>query len=128
MVTPVTKLFLLSFATLAVCHYLLLTFALYWRMPWFDLPMHLFGGAIVALGWFALGDSGFGSLKRFRTLRTTLLFVIVVAVTWEIYEYVLLFEYFTANYPLDTAIDMILGVLGGIVGYVLGARLTDSTI
>lgn len=128
MLTPVTQLFLVSATTLALCHYLLLSFALYWRMPWTDLPMHIFGGIVVALGWFALGDLGIRPLERMRTLVHTLTAVLVVATLWEVYEYAIWHDLLASNYKVDTGVDMVLGVLGGILGYSIAMRLTRDFV
>ena len=47
-------LFGLASIILAVTHIISLELFLYWRYWWLDLPMHILGGSVVALGmWVA---------------------------------------------------------------------------
>lgn len=116
-----TILFLIAFSTLAVIHLVALKLSLYWYFFWFDIPMHVFGGAIIALGFFTLRD-----LKLFPNKHLTfvkvLLLVFCVALMWEAFE-------FFAGVPIiddfvvDTLTDMSMGLLGGALGYSIGTRL-----
>ena len=116
-----TIFFLIAFSLLAVIHYLALQLYLYWRLEWFDIPMHLFGGAVVALGIFTLKDLRIIP-KTWLSLRFVLLLVLLVAGVWE------LFELYTGipidnSYYFDTALDIIMGLAGGYVGYIVGKSL-----
>ncbi len=89
---------------------------LYWAVWWYDIPVHVIGGAIFGASaiWF------FGSLKE-RTSRISdssliafsLTAVFIVGVFWEVYEYVFEMAYNPAiGYALDTVKDMFMD-LGG---------------
>jgi hypothetical protein len=122
---PETKLrtfaLILSLATLvllAVIHFTAERFFLYWHFVWLDLVSHFLGGVVVGFGalWLALGIA----LKRKTTLtpQDSFIFValcfLVVAVSWELYEYHFkLFEpLHPYNYSLDTTLDILVGLLG----------------
>jgi hypothetical protein len=116
-----TILFLIAFSTLAVVHSIALTLSLYWRVWWLDIPMHIFGGIIVALGLFTLRD-----LKiipnRFLKLGTVLVLVFCVALVWDGYE-ILIGIPIENDYVIDTSIDLIMGLLGAGLGYIIGTKL-----
>ncbi len=121
-ITVQTKLLLITFATLAALHILAIELSLYWHFWWFDIPMHFFGGTIVALGLYTLRDIRFPLPKIMFRLTPFLLAVLIVALIWEGFE-------LWAGIPiepdflLDTGIDLVMGLLGGFLGYHLGQRL-----
>lgn len=116
-----TILLLISFSLLSVLHFLALKLHLYWQLAWFDIPMHFFGGAIVALGVFTLRDLRFIS-STYLTPKHVVGFVLFVAVVWELFEfYAGLYQ--ASNYYADTSLDVVMGLLGGLVGYFIGKRL-----
>lgn len=116
-----TILFLISFSTLAAIHYLALSLYLYWSVSWFDIPMHLFGGAVVALGIFTLRDIRLIPVS-WLTLTRTIGFVFLVALLWEVFEFTTGMR-LEANYEIDTIIDLCMGLLGGGLGFLVGKRM-----
>jgi len=116
-----TIFFLIAFSMLAAIHYVALQLFLYWRFDWFDIPMHLFGGAVVALGVFTLRDLRLIP-NTFLTVKIVLLLVLITAGVWELFELYAGVPIDEAYYP-DTALDVIMGMLGGYVGYIVGNRL-----
>jgi len=56
MITTRTWVLVFVAATVAMLHGVALAFELYWVLPWFDIFMHLFGGATIALLVYALID------------------------------------------------------------------------
>ncbi len=109
--------------TWAGLHALAVAQELYWHLWWFDLPMHLVGGVVVALVWLTLCDVRLPLVQCVATYWATLRFVILAVVVWELFE-VWAGIPIEADYGLDTAIDVALGLLGGHVGYYLGDRLS----
>jgi hypothetical protein len=107
----ISALALVTLHTLALAHYW------YWTYRWFDTPMHLIGGATIALFTVSL-------LHDFRPL--TFLVVITLAfVLWEVFE-----AYFgvtlttpSTGYVWDTAHDILNDVIGATVVYAI-ARCT----
>jgi len=116
-----TIVFLISFSTLAGIHILATKLYLYWRIGWFDMPMHFFGGAIVALGFYTLRDLGLFPNKMLKLLPLLLL-VLSVALVWEGYEHFIGLPIF-GEYMFDTVLDLILGICGGSLGYFIGKSL-----
>jgi hypothetical protein len=116
-----TIVFLIAFSVLAVIHNLAIQLYLYWHIWWLDIPVHAFGGAIVALGLFTLRD-----LKMFPNSGLRLLpvigIVIGVALIWEAYEVAIGLPRLE-DYIFDTVLDVCMGLSGGIIGYVIGNSL-----
>ena len=117
-----TVFFLISFLILAVIHIIALQLSLYWAFSWFDIPMHFFGGAVVALGIFTLNDLKIMVPDRWLYAVPVVLLVIIVAMTWEVYE-LLIGISVESNYAIDTFTDLCMGTLGGLVGYSIGTNI-----
>lgn len=105
---------LLLTGALALLHSYALDEFLYWRYPWFDVPMHFLGG-------LAVGTVLVGFLFRFRPWLYLVLFAGGM-VAWEVFEYLFGIPRET-NYVFDTALDFLMDTLGGLVAYGL-ARAT----
>jgi len=121
-----TLLFGLSAIVLAVFHYLFLELHLYWLYPWLDIPMHFLGGITVAIGYMVFIGFSPKLTDKYFTFNNTLIFVLLVAVLWEVFEVgagILNFE--ESNYVGDTALDIIVGILGGITGYFVSVRISQ---
>jgi len=100
-------------------------FGWYGMWHWFDIPMHLAGG--FAMGMFGLAlfydgiqDIRFGGRfeRHFRFWFIYLFvvgFVSLIAVGWEIHEFVLdrLFDGLRQPSIADTMMDFLMGVTGG---------------
>lgn len=87
---------------------------LYWRYPWFDLPMHFLGG-------LALASLAIGFLHELKP-KTYIVFMIIVAFGWELFELVIGTDR-EANYAFDTALDILMDTLGMVLAYIV-ARFT----
>lgn len=119
--------FTLSLLTLAGLHAAALTFYLYWIYLWFDIPMHILGGATVALGYQSrFGLSRYAPRLSFGIL-STLLCVIVVGVLWEGYEYVVA-PPIKAGYAFDTLTDLVMDIGGGTIGYIVAKSLQKISL
>jgi hypothetical protein len=126
MLKPATIIFLISASALSVLHYLALTLYLYWQIWWFDIPMHVFGGAVIVLGMYTAVELRILPAFVTRQLFSVLAFVLVIALGWEVFQY-LITEVLKPNYVTDTLGDIIVGVLGGMVGFIVGKDLQDLT-
>ncbi len=106
----------------ATLHTAASVFSLYWRLAWFDMLPHFFGGAFVALGLFWL--SFFSGYRGARHLPDsvsvfTLIFVgtLIVGVGWEVFEYLLGHIWSPEGYWLDTVTDLCVDMLGALAVY-----------
>jgi hypothetical protein len=116
-VDAVFILFIVSLIVLAGTHHLAMAFSLYWVYPWFDTPMHLFGGITVALG---LHTPLFARILRVRphSYFATLMIVMGVGVAWEVYEWLIKIVDSIAYVP-DTILDLILDAVGASIGFLI---------
>lgn len=125
MLSPNTVIFLVALTTLAGVHLLSLQLFLYWYYVWLDLPVHFLGGIVVALGMFAFRDLHV-PLARYVApyfARVTIV-VVLVMITWEVFE-VWAGIPIMANYRFDTALDMLTGFAGGLLGYYVGLKMSS---
>ncbi len=93
--------------------------SLYWKYWYFDMPMHFLGG--VFLGFLALYIFLFGVkqknfLDKKKWLIMILIFVFVVGLGWELYEF-FVDQTFSTRLPnyLDTASDLCFDMAGGCI-------------
>ena len=103
---------------LYVLNRIALTYHLFWRLWWYDIPMHLVGGMVLGAGfvWF------FGSLQERKPLRSDFLTIVSIlgavfigGVVWEVYEYVFDLNYNPLlDYVVDTVKDMSMDMLGAV--------------
>jgi len=89
----------------------------YWYSAiwWFDIPMHILGGAFLALLLGAIFFKKLISLNKKEIIITVLLGVVIVGAGWEVFEYVvqhLIKGLPLANFP-DSIKDMLMDIIGG---------------
>ncbi|MBT4153681.1 MAG: hypothetical protein HOE53_03460 [Candidatus Magasanikbacteria bacterium] len=93
---------------------------LYEPYPWIDIPMHLFGGAAIAVFVFGM----YKELLRSKQATPMPLWVelccvvggvMIAAVVWEFFEYLVDLQFQTRWQPSvdDTIFDLFNGMLGG---------------
>ena len=117
-----TVFFLIGLAVLAVLHYLALAFALYWAYPWFDIPMHLFGGIVVALGVFTLYDLKVYVRSEMLRVLPVFLLSLMVILGWEVFK-LYAGKVIDDDFVIDTLMDVTLGSVGSMLGYYLATQL-----
>jgi hypothetical protein len=115
-----TIFFVLSFAMLAMIHAVSIHFYLYWKFQWLDIPIHFFGGAVVALGIFTAKDFIRAIPDRFLYVVPVMAGVVIVALLWELFEIVIGIPTTEPGFLNDMIIDLIVGVIGGFVGFLVG--------
>ncbi len=86
------------------------------------MPMHVIGGVVVALGIFTLHDLRLWVPKRYLRLLPIVLLVLLVAMAWEVYELMIGIP-IEQDYVIDTITDLLMGLLGGALGYFIGNSL-----
>lgn len=109
-------------AVLGVLHVSALHFSLYWHYIWLDTVAHFLGGvwAVLVYVWV---------MMRLRTRRPRFLEVVCVAlcigIAWEVFEYSVGVPR-EGNWLLDSSVDLLMDVLGGLLGAFLTARITHN--
>ena len=120
----VKKIVIFVFAAIFIAHFWATAASWYWNFPWFDIPMHFFGGFwVVAV--FAYLNLRF-SLKIFegKNLLTSLIlavsFAALIGVFWEFFEFLL--DFFKNSMDIskmaqmgiaDTMGDLFFDLVGG---------------
>lgn len=119
--------FLIAGSILAGIHLISLQLYLYWQYLWLDIPVHMLGGATVALGVFAFHDLVSKFPSRLLYPIPVLLFVLMASLAWEVFE-IEAGVPIEANFAVDTMIDLIMDMLGGVVGYVVAYSISNFDI
>lgn len=119
--------FLIAISTLALAQQAAMTFFLYWKYLWLDMPMHFLGGVCVALGFSILPFLRINLPPRMRTLPAYLAFVLFVGILWETFEFANGISLVSEKEHLlsDTLIDLILDLCGGYLGYLIIKHTPD---
>lgn len=124
MKSPILLIFLFSTVVLlGVTHIAALEFYLYWKFLWLDIPMHILGGAMVAISTFCAPVLGIRIPERYYTLPFVLLFVLTVGLLWEVFEIVTDMPVDTTGFVADTFLDLVMDLVGGVIGFVVSSRL-----
>ncbi len=112
-------LFFVGLLTLAGTHQLALWWYLYWVYEWFDIPMHFLGGVVIALG---SRTELFERIMRlsFRSVWPVIGLVLAIGILWEVFEWFFVITDMR-GYVVDTTIDLVLDLLGGVVGYYIAS-------
>ena len=88
----------------------------FWSIWWYDIPMHMLGGATAALffAWIAVWRG------RRLSLWQYVLAAFAIGIAWEVFEYVLgIGGSPFMSYPVDTAKDLFDDCIGGAISYAL---------
>jgi len=113
------KYLLLLIIFIAVTNALADEFSWYWRIPWFDMPMHFLGGLWIGLVslWLCFTCDRATNLKIFTV---SVLSVVTIGALWEVFEFNT--DTFLAislqNDILDTISDMMFDIFGGVAAAV----------
>ena len=119
---------LLSILAMLVCaialmHGAAIVFSLYWTLWWYDIVLHFLGGIFIGLLvlWVRL-LSGYFSAPSFlwspgRLFLFTLFWTFIIGVGWEVFEWLAGNTWSIEGYWLDTTLDVVLDLIGGIAGF-----------
>jgi hypothetical protein len=134
--TRMLRILFFSIWCIAGVHILAEYYFWYWTMRWFDIPMHLLGGAWLGASVLWLRNdtryfTGLWKHLRFNGLPLALLGGLCVGIVWEGYELLVRYignaPFSLSVYVYDTATDIIADVLGAVAGYVLYTRVKNDT-
>jgi membrane associated rhomboid family serine protease len=120
-------LFFTASITLAIVNAIAIEHTLYWKYLWLDMPMHVLGGICAALGYAILPFFHIHLPKQFVTLTAYLVFVLLVGIGWELFEFVndISLANATENFITDTSMDLFLDLIGGAFGYWISKRVSE---
>lgn len=104
--------------TLLVVNALAVVFYWYDAIWWFDMPMHTVGGVLVVFVGAAFLFSRIKRLPVGELFITLALFVFIVGLAWEYYEYVVQFYIKSVHLAdiADSISDLICDMVGGSIG------------
>lgn len=110
---------------IALFQFLAHAYFLYWAWWWADIVMHFLGGLFVSgfVLWWLAYEVPVGLRGKLPRFAIAFIMVLVVGVSWEVFEYVT-GMYNELNYSLDTTTDLATDVLGMLVAYLLFKKLT----
>jgi hypothetical protein len=106
-------------ALIAGLNLLALKYFLFWRLWWFDIPMHILGGFIIgsiAL-WLVAYEVPISIRLKINRLLVAILVTLVIGIAWEIFEYQVGITKGEPGYWFDTVHDVIDDVIGGLMAY-----------
>ena len=128
------SIFKRAFITLAITgflNFISMRFYLYWSFWWMDMIVHFFGGLTVSLAtlWVFSHLYGFKNWNTLRLITVSLMGSIFIGVIWELFE--LHFGITSLSdgvrYVTDTASDISMDIVGGIVGFFYTLNLLKKT-
>jgi len=105
----------------AAVHDFAVATTLYWYYPWFDIVMHFWGGILIVMGVRALCSLKLVPLSP--TAPVIFAALVLCMVAWEAFEYAVGL-YNPPTYLFDVSKDLLMGTIGGLVGYFASRRLT----
>jgi uncharacterized protein YebE (UPF0316 family) len=102
-------------------------FSWYWKYSFFDIIVHVVSGLWVSLLvlWLAICFGQINDLKDYKVKSFLIAFVsaILAGVFWEIFENIAgVVNVITAEYYLDTALDILNSGFGGVLTYLFFIR------
>lgn len=105
---------LLTWSLFVTAHLYFLQTYLYWNLVWLDVLMHTWGGMLLVASWYELRRLGVFRFLINKAWFHPLIFLLVVMIVWEVFKY-LIGGVVSESYELDTVIDMISGLVGGLI-------------
>lgn len=109
---------IILFDVYAVAH------SMYYLHWWLDLVVHFTGGLILGLAlYYLLYANRYTArlikldLNRRQVFSSVVFWVLVVAITWEIIEFLYGRTFLSLNFPLDLFLDISTTSLGSLVAY-----------
>jgi hypothetical protein len=104
-----------------VLHVTALKYFLYWRIRWFDIPVHFLGG--LTIGFLSVVPVIFSRTKD-DSIKTIAVFsALVVSLLWELFEFKIGLSRLSHRFFYDTVSDISSGVIGGFVSAWLSVKL-----
>jgi hypothetical protein len=99
-----------------VLHVSAMELSFYWIYWWFDILLHTLTGFVVGLLAVFLAYRTKLSLSRRQAFLVSFLAVFFIAIAWEFFEYINGLAGTPGSYMLDTFMDIVVGIIGGLMG------------
>lgn len=107
----------------------------YWTHRWLDIPVHAVGGLILSLLLYYLVFLNYRTSSMFTldhfdktaVFSTMVFWTLVVAVGWEIVEFIGGRTYLSPQYAADLFVDISVTCIGALVGYGFVIRMKNTT-
>ncbi|MEK7505749.1 MAG: hypothetical protein AAB597_02550 [Patescibacteria group bacterium] len=113
----------ISATAVGLGHTLALRDYLYWRYSWFDMPVHFFGGMLVALTFFFMVRF---FTRHSLTLRTHRLYIwgtvlssLLVGFFWEAFEWQAGLTVMNERTAVDTSGDIFMNMAGAALAFLV---------
>jgi len=116
-------LVLLMSALLAVLNFYAGQYFWYWRFSWFDLLMHFIGGITLALLFSYLYKKLVSDYEKIKLAYSIFLPIIIIAVLWEIMEFMIDANLFGKNYFIDTLTDIFIALFGALIIFLFSDKI-----
>ena len=104
---------------LTILHVTALNYKLYFYIPWLDMVAHTLGGICVALAVVGI--------LRYKGIAHSPLLIAVavlgVGIGWELFEYGIGAVRDEPGYAVDTMSDILMDLIGGVLGAVFSRKL-----
>ncbi len=103
-------------ALFALAHWVFLETYLYWEYDHLDIFMHVWGGGLIMAVWYTLSP-----LLRIRQSRSGTLSALILGggiIAWEVFKYAI-GGIVMDNYVADTFVDVLAGLWGGLVVFLI---------
>lgn len=97
---------------------------IYYIISWLDIPMHIFGGFLFGLFYVYWTRYKHKNSNK-DSYVNTLIFVLIVGVLWEIYEYYnFLYRGFVWGGAIDTIKDLFNDLLGASIAFFITKKVS----
>lgn len=111
-------LLFLSWVVFVAAHAVFVYFFLYWYVSLLDIVMHVGGGALLVATWYTIARAGLFASLLSRPVFHPLCVLIAAIVIWEIFKYAI-GSVVAEEYLLDTVIDVVAGLSGGVAAFLV---------
>ena len=96
--------------------FLVIPLGIYQLLGWFDIPMHILGGCVIAYSFILVLDKKIIIKDRFFEILIVIGLLSLVAISWEFYEFTRrAILNIIQNSLEDTLLDLLMGLAGGLV-------------
>ncbi|MFW0870861.1 MAG: hypothetical protein ACKKL4_00135 [Patescibacteria group bacterium] len=118
--------FIVAFSAIIVFDIYAVANVMYYRYGWLDNPVHLIAGWMLGLALYYLVYANVYTAKYFnqkleraQVFSVVVFWVLVVALTWEVVEFLYGRTFLSPNFALDLFLDISMTSLGALMAYLM---------